>query len=154
MISPEDPNGNVVLSYVRAREEKDWEEAEGLLSEGQAFDSSIIGYNKGGLLVPLGKLRGFVPASQISLVRRAAAGDRASFAALVDRHAPRVARLAQRLLEAQRLRGLGVEKMGPIQRVQVYSKVAVPLKYAAMRITQTNMGANTPASVPKYLARM
>ena len=74
VLSPEDPNGNVVLSYLRAREEKDWEQAENLLAEGQGFESSIIGYNKGGLLVPLGRLRGFVPASQISLVRRAALG--------------------------------------------------------------------------------
>jgi small subunit ribosomal protein S1 len=70
VLTPEDANGNVVLSYVRAREEKDWEEAEELLSSSASFDSQIIGFNKGGLLVPLGRLRGFVPASQISLVRR------------------------------------------------------------------------------------
>lgn len=71
VLTPEDANGNVVLSYVRAREEKDWEEAEELLSSAESFPSKIIGFNKGGLLVPLGRLRGFVPASQISLVRRA-----------------------------------------------------------------------------------
>lgn len=71
VLTPEDANGNVVLSYVRAREEKDWEEAEELLSSSASFTSQIIGFNKGGLLVPLGRLRGFVPASQISLVRRA-----------------------------------------------------------------------------------
>jgi energy-coupling factor transport system permease protein len=38
----------------------------------------------------------------------------------------------QTIIEAQRLRGLAVEKMGPIQRVQVYSKVAVPLILGAM----------------------
>jgi len=70
VLTPEDTNGNVVLSYVRAREEKDWEDAEELLSSSAGFDSQIIGFNKGGLLVPLGRLRGFVPASQISLVRR------------------------------------------------------------------------------------
>ena len=74
VLYPEDPNGNVVLSYLRAREEKDWEEAETLLTDGEAFESSITGYNKGGLLVPLGRLRGFVPASQISLIRRASVG--------------------------------------------------------------------------------
>jgi len=74
VITPEDDNGNVVLSYVRAREEKDWIDAEALLSEAKPYSSKIIGYNKGGLLVPLGNLRGFVPASQISLVRRAALG--------------------------------------------------------------------------------
>ncbi len=71
VITPEDQNGNVVLSYLRAREQRDWEQAETLKASGDAFDSKIIGYNKGGLLVPLGRLRGFVPASQISMVRRA-----------------------------------------------------------------------------------
>ena len=71
VLTPEDSNGNVVLSYSRAREEKDWEKAEELLSSSMNFESKIIGFNKGGLLVPLGLLRGFVPASQVSLVRRA-----------------------------------------------------------------------------------
>jgi len=70
VLAPEDPNGNVVLSYVRAREEKDWSDVEALLESNDEFESMIIGYNKGGLIVPIGSLRGFVPASQISLVRR------------------------------------------------------------------------------------
>jgi small subunit ribosomal protein S1 len=72
VIAPEDQNGNVVLSYIRAREEKDWEKVEGMLKSGEVHDSKIIGYNKGGLIVPVSGLRGFVPASQISLVRRSA----------------------------------------------------------------------------------
>lgn len=71
VVTPEDSNGNVVLSYTRAREEKDWEQAEKLLKDSDTIESKIIGYNKGGLLVPLGMLRGFVPASQIGLSRRA-----------------------------------------------------------------------------------
>lgn len=71
VITPEDQNGNVVLSYLRAREQRDWEQAETLKASGDVFESKIVGYNKGGLLVPLGRLRGFVPASQISVVRRA-----------------------------------------------------------------------------------
>ena len=74
VVTPEDTNGNVVLSYLRAREEKDWHDAEQMLEDEDGFESKIIGYNKGGLLVPLGRLRGFVPASQISLVRRATLG--------------------------------------------------------------------------------
>jgi small subunit ribosomal protein S1 len=72
VLAPEDQNGNVVLSYIRAREEKDWEKVEGMLKSGEVHDSKIIGYNKGGLIVPVSGLRGFVPASQISLVRRSA----------------------------------------------------------------------------------
>lgn len=70
VVSPEDQNGNVVLSYLRAREEHDWAIVEDLLRSGEAYESKIVGYNKGGLIVPIGKLRGFIPASQISLLRR------------------------------------------------------------------------------------
>ena len=72
VLNPEDSNGNLVLSYVRAREEVSWKQAEELMESKKSFDSAIIGFNKGGLIVPLGGLRGFVPASQISLSRRAA----------------------------------------------------------------------------------
>jgi small subunit ribosomal protein S1 len=71
VINPEDQNGNLVLSYVRARESQDWIKAEELRDSKEMFHSSIIGFNKGGLIVPMGGLRGFVPASQISLSRRA-----------------------------------------------------------------------------------
>jgi small subunit ribosomal protein S1 len=70
VLNPEDPSGNLVLSYMRAREESDWQEAEKLKASGDAFDCKVIGYNKGGLIVPLGLLRGFVPASQVSVMRR------------------------------------------------------------------------------------
>ena len=70
VLNPEDPSGNLVLSYMRAREEKDWLDAESMKASGDAFDGNVIGYNKGGLIVPLGLLRGFVPASQVSVMRR------------------------------------------------------------------------------------
>jgi energy-coupling factor transport system permease protein len=38
----------------------------------------------------------------------------------------------QSIIEAQRLRGLAMEKMNPVQRVRVYAKVAVPLILGAM----------------------
>ena len=74
VIDPEDQNGNVVLSYMRAREERDWQMVESLLSSGESYDAKVIGYNKGGLIVPLGSLRGFVPASQISVLRKVESG--------------------------------------------------------------------------------
>jgi small subunit ribosomal protein S1 len=70
VLNPEDPSGNLILSYMRAREESDWFEAEKMKASGEAFDCKVIGYNKGGLIVPLGLLRGFVPASQVSVMRR------------------------------------------------------------------------------------
>jgi small subunit ribosomal protein S1 len=60
----------LVLSLARAEEEHDWSEAEGLLASQETMHGSVAGYNKGGLIVKLGHLRGFIPASQVSLSRR------------------------------------------------------------------------------------
>jgi small subunit ribosomal protein S1 len=65
VISPEDGNGNVVLSLSRAQTEKDWREAEDLFKSQGVFEGQVAGFNKGGLIVKVGKVRGFVPASQL-----------------------------------------------------------------------------------------
>jgi len=74
VVTPEDTNGNVVLSYTRAREEHDWEEVGRMLENEEIIESKVIGYNKGGLIVPIGRLRGFVPTSQVSFLRRLETG--------------------------------------------------------------------------------
>jgi small subunit ribosomal protein S1 len=71
VLNPEDQNGNVVLSFKRAQEEMSWENVEKMITEETVIDTKIIGFNKGGLIVAVGNLRGFVPSSQISGVRRA-----------------------------------------------------------------------------------
>jgi small subunit ribosomal protein S1 len=71
VLTPEDSHGNLVLSLMRAMEEKSWFKAEELLKTKDSYKSNIRGYNKGGLIVPVEGLNGFVPASQISLSRRA-----------------------------------------------------------------------------------
>lgn len=70
VVNPEDQNGNIVLSYVRAREDMAWEQVEAMQESGEIFEGKIEGYNKGGLIVLVHGLRGFVPASQISMARR------------------------------------------------------------------------------------
>jgi len=70
VLNPEDRNGNLSLSISRAQEELDWELVETLKENDEFFDGIISGFNKGGLIVPIGMLRGFVPGSQISLTRR------------------------------------------------------------------------------------
>ena len=70
MINPEDANGNVVLSLKRAQEQISWDNVDKLLEENNVIDSKIIGFNKGGLIVAVEGLRGFVPASQVSAMRR------------------------------------------------------------------------------------
>ena len=70
VLIPEDKNGNVVLSLTRALEEQDWRRAEALQQSGEVFKGKVDGYNKGGLIVRFGRVRGFVPESQVSRDRR------------------------------------------------------------------------------------
>lgn len=71
VLNPEDQNGNVVLSFKRAQEEMSWENVEKMIADETVIDTKIVGFNKGGLIAAVGNLRGFVPSSQISAVRRA-----------------------------------------------------------------------------------
>ncbi|MBK7897725.1 MAG: S1 RNA-binding domain-containing protein [Anaerolineaceae bacterium] len=66
VVNTEDQYGNVVVSFAKAAEELDWNKAEELLASQDVYKSKVIGQNKGGLLVKLGQLRGFIPNSQIS----------------------------------------------------------------------------------------
>ncbi len=70
VINPEDHSGNVLLSLARAQEETDWHQVEQLMASQTVYAGRVDGFNKGGLIVKVGNLRGFVPASQFSLSRR------------------------------------------------------------------------------------
>lgn len=65
-----DSHGAPRLSYLQALEAEDWERAERMKESGELYEGTIAGYNKGGLVVRLGRLRGFIPLSQISRERR------------------------------------------------------------------------------------
>ena len=70
VLSSESSGGHVYLSLKRALEEQDWVDAEEYMKEAKLYESKVTGFNKGGLIVKFGKLRGFVPASQISRERQ------------------------------------------------------------------------------------
>jgi small subunit ribosomal protein S1 len=72
VLSAEDSSGNVVLSYTRAQEQKGWGDVEKMLEEGGSYEGKVDGFNKGGIIVPVFGLRGFVPASQLGISRRMA----------------------------------------------------------------------------------
>lgn len=65
VIQTEDPE-SLVVSIHLARLNQDWIEAEALLESGQVYEGEVIGYNKGGVIVPFGRIRGFVPISHLS----------------------------------------------------------------------------------------
>ncbi|MBI5650989.1 MAG: S1 RNA-binding domain-containing protein [Chloroflexi bacterium] len=70
VLRSENRDGNVVLSLARAQLERDWQDAEQLLKSEQVFEAQVAGFNKGGLIVRVGKVRGFVPATQLESVFR------------------------------------------------------------------------------------
>jgi len=65
ILKPEGRDGNIPVSLHRARMEQDWLKAQELLDSGEIWEGKVTDYNRGGLVVLLGKARGFVPASQI-----------------------------------------------------------------------------------------
>lgn len=66
VINPNNHRGQILLSVNHAQEEMDWRSAEEYMNDKRVYDGKIGGYNKGGLIVRFGRLRGFVPQSQIS----------------------------------------------------------------------------------------
>lgn len=66
VVGTEDRNGNIILSLTRAMAEADWRRAEQLYKSGEIFEAQVSGYNKGGVIVRLGRVRGFIPTSQLS----------------------------------------------------------------------------------------
>ena len=77
VLRPEDRNGYPILSIHQAQLSKDWIKAEEMMESGGLYEGEISGYNRGGLIVKFGKIRGFVPASQlVDLPRRLSQDDR------------------------------------------------------------------------------
>jgi small subunit ribosomal protein S1 len=75
VVQPENQEGQAVVSIDRARQEKSWRRLQELYEANEAIQAEVTNYNKGGLLVNLDGVRGFVPASQVTEIR---GGDDAS----------------------------------------------------------------------------
>jgi small subunit ribosomal protein S1 len=65
IVRMEDEDGNLVLSVAQAQQTEDWKKAEELLSTDGVWEGIVTDANRGGLIVPFGNLRGFVPASHV-----------------------------------------------------------------------------------------
>jgi small subunit ribosomal protein S1 len=65
VLRPQDREGNILLSLSKAQLEGDWKEAERKFQSGEIIEEAIIGANRGGLIINLDRVRGFIPASQI-----------------------------------------------------------------------------------------
>ena len=70
IIQPETPEGHAVLSLKRAHTERQWRIAEEQYKNNELLKAKVIDYNKGGLIVDVAGIRGFVPISQILNLKR------------------------------------------------------------------------------------
>lgn len=70
VITPENREGHAVLSLTRAQAEQGWRELQQVFDAGQSIEGEVVNHNRGGLVVNVFGVRGFVPLSQISDVKR------------------------------------------------------------------------------------
>jgi SSU ribosomal protein S1P len=70
VVQSEDKEGRATLSIDRARQEKSWRRLQQCYETGEVIEARVVNYNKGGLLVNLDGVRGFVPSSQVSGISR------------------------------------------------------------------------------------
>ncbi|MCB0077188.1 MAG: S1 RNA-binding domain-containing protein [Anaerolineales bacterium] len=140
VVRVENEHGNPQLSISRAKMEQDWEEVEANLADDNIFEAEVTGSNKGGLIVHIGQLRGFVPSSQVFSVRGQAApgqthqdrlasliGETLNFKVLeVDRRQNRLI-LSERAAEQERRKALKAQLLDEIEEGQTLSGVVSSL---------------------------
>jgi small subunit ribosomal protein S1 len=69
VLQPESPDRHVILSLSRARMERGWRLAQQAQESNAPIEAEVVDYNRGGVIVNVYGLRGFVPLSQIARVR-------------------------------------------------------------------------------------
>jgi small subunit ribosomal protein S1 len=70
IVQSEDKEGRAILSVDKARQEKSWRILQTAYEKSDVITARVVNYNKGGLLVNLDGVRGFVPASQVNGISR------------------------------------------------------------------------------------
>lgn len=70
VVQSEDKEGRAILSVDKARQERSWRVLQSAHEKGDVISARVVNYNKGGLLVNLDGVRGFVPASQVTGISR------------------------------------------------------------------------------------
>lgn len=70
IVRPEDEDGNMIVSVAQAKQNEDWLRAEEMMNNEEIWDGEVADANRGGLIVPFGNLRGFIPASHVTNLPR------------------------------------------------------------------------------------
>lgn len=65
IVNPSSNDGHVLVSLSQVRIGQDWDRAQELLDSAESFKGEVSSHNKGGLIVYIGQVRGFIPVSQL-----------------------------------------------------------------------------------------
>lgn len=65
IVRTEDEEGNMIVSATKAKQNEDWIRAEEMMASEEIYTGVVADANRGGLIVPFGELRGFIPASHV-----------------------------------------------------------------------------------------
>lgn len=65
IVRTEDEEGNMIVSATKAKQNEDWLRAEEMMGSEEIYTGVVADANRGGLIVPFGDLRGFIPASHV-----------------------------------------------------------------------------------------
>jgi small subunit ribosomal protein S1 len=82
VIEPENHEGHAVLSLARAQAERSWRHLQQVYEQNETIEAEVVEYNKGGLIVHIDGVRGFVPLSQVVDLRQPSAGEETTEARL------------------------------------------------------------------------
>lgn len=67
VIGLDNENGYMELSFREAGHKKAWDQLEAMYKEGKIIEAKVTDANKGGLMIKLGNVMGFLPVSQLSI---------------------------------------------------------------------------------------
>ena len=75
VLETENREGHATLSLARAQTERGWRTLQRQLETGETLEAAVVDFNRGGLVVSVDGVRGFVPLSQIVDLRQPGAAD-------------------------------------------------------------------------------
>ena len=110
VLRPESADNAAILSIDRALGETGWRELEKCLEDNETVEGSILGFNKGGAIVDVRKVQGFVPMSQLVSVPRDIFRDRSETEEDPDTEAKRMQRQAEETGKTLQLKILEINR--------------------------------------------
>ena len=110
VLRPESADNAAILSIDRALGETGWRELEKCLEDNEVVEGSILGFNKGGAIVDVRKVQGFVPMSQLVSVPRDIFRDRSETEEDPEAEARRAERQAEETGKTLQLKILEINR--------------------------------------------